>query len=445
MFKYFPHTESDILEMLEKIGVRKIEDLFSEIPNHLNVENKLDLPNALSEMELRKHFKDLSSKNQELISFLGAGSYDVYTPSVINALTSRQEFLTSYTPYQPEIAQGTLTYIFEFQSMICELTGMEISNASVYDGATATAESMFMATSQTKRNKVLVSKTMNPRTVEVIKTYAYFRGIEVEFIEEEDFSTSLVDLKNKLKEDVAAVIVGYPNFFGIIEDYSEYKQLIEANKSLFIMNIDPSTLSVLKSPKELGADIVSGDGQTLGIPLNFGGPYVGFIATTEKLMRKMPGRICGMTNDVDGKRAFVLTLQAREQHIRREKANSNICSNQSLMALHTVIYTSLLGKKGLEEVALSAYNNAHYLKAELLKTKVFTEVKSGEFFKEFVLKVKDAKKLQDYLLSHGYLAGYNLGDLDRKYENMILFCATEVRTKEEIDNFVKKVEDFKYV
>ena len=446
MFKYFPHTESDIKEMLATIGLKNIDELFSEISQDLRVEKEFNLPSTHSEMELRKRINEIACKNKQLISFLGAGAYEVYTPSVIAALTQRQEFLTSYTPYQPEISQGTLQYIFEFQSMICELTRMDISNASVYDGATATAEAMFMAVSQTKRDKVLVSKTVNPRVMEVVKTYASFRNVEIEFIEEVDYKTSKVDLQNKLSERVAAVITQNPNFFGVVEDYQEVNEMIKNNKSLLIMNVDPSTLSVLKTPREMGADIVCGDGQTLGLPYNFGGPYVGFIATTEKLIRKMVGRICGLTNDVDGKRGFVLTLQAREQHIRREKANSNICSNQSLMALHTVIYMSLLGKEGLIEVARRAYNNAHYLYQRLLETKLFEEVTAQPFFKEFVLKSKvDIDQLNKYLLQEGILSGLKLENINPKYQNMILLCATETKSKEEIDDFVKKVEDFQNV
>ena len=443
MFKYFPHTENDILEMLKKIGVSKIDDLFSEIPDQVIYKKRFNLPSSLSENEIRSKILQVISQNKTYVSFLGAGSYDVYTPSVIGSLTSRQEFLTAYTPYQPEISQGTLQYIFEFQSMICELTNMDVANASVYDGATATAEALFMAVSQTKRNKVLVSKTINPRIMEVLKTYAYFRNVEIIEIETENYILSRRDLDEKLNNEIAALIIQNPNFFGIIEEFKEVIEKVKANKSLVIMNVDPSTLSLIKTPGELGADIACGDGQTLGIPLSFGGPYVGFVATTEKLMRKMPGRICGMTNDVDGKRGFVLTLQAREQHIRREKANSNICSNQSLMALHTVIYMSLMGKQGLVDVAKRAYNNSHYLYEELLKTKMFTKTNSEPFFKEFVLKANDdTNKLNQYLLQNGYLSGYRLDENDPKYENEILFCATEMRTKEEIDDFVKKVEDF---
>lgn len=442
MFKYFPHTPEDIKEMLAKIGVESLDDLFKEIPSHLRV-GELNLPDALSEIELRKHINNLVNKNKEYISFLGAGAYDVYTPSIISALTSRQEFLTSYTPYQPEISQGTLTYVFEFQSMICELTGMDVSNASVYDGPTATAEAMFMATSQTKRNKVLVSSTLNPRTINVLRTYAKYRGLEIVLINHENFLTSQADLENKLDAEVAAVVIQNPNFYGYIEECSNYDELIHNNKSLFIMNVDPSTLSVLKTPREYGADIACGDGQTLGIPYNFGGPYVGFMATTDKFIRKMPGRICGMTTDVDGRRGFVLTLQAREQHIRREKANSNICSNQSLMALHTVIYMALMGKRGLIDIANRAFNNAHYLEEKLLATGKFEKVTNKEFFKEFVLKAKvDIEKLNKYLEDKGYLSGYNLEQVDPSMAGLMLLCATEVRTKAEIDEFVRLVEVF---
>ncbi|HEY8444571.1 MAG TPA: aminomethyl-transferring glycine dehydrogenase subunit GcvPA [Bacilli bacterium] len=434
MFKYFPHTQEDIKEMLQKIGIKNIDDLFSDIDPQLLKHSEINIPSSHSEEELRKEVKRLASKNEQLISFLGAGSYDVYTPSVCKAITSRQEFLTSYTPYQPEISQGTLQYIFEFQSMICELTGMDVSNASMYDGATATAEAMFMAVNHTRRNTIILSSTISPRVREVVETYAQFRNIKIVLLDNENYYPSILDLKHKLNNDVAAVIFSNPNFYGIIEDYQDFTQLIKDNKSLLIINSDPSTLAVLKSPREWGADIACGEAQTLGIPLSFGGPYLGYLATTNALLRKLPGRICGMTTDVDGKRAFVLTLQAREQHIRREKANSNICSNQSLMALNAVIYMSLMGKTGLENVAYRAYNNAHYLYEELLKTNLFEKTTDNDFFKEFVLRFKgDANRLNEFLLEHHYLGGLVLED------NKILFCCTEKRTKQEIDDFVRLV------
>ena len=436
MYKYFPHNEQDIKEMLKRIGVEKIEDLFTDIPQNILTKKELPIDKGLSEIELRQKINALANKNKQFISFLGAGAYEVYTPSIISALLFRQEFLTSYTPYQPEISQGTLQYIFEFQSMICELTNMDVANASLYDGATATAEAVFMATSQTRRNKVLVSKTINPRILDVIKTYTKYRDIEIIVVDMVDFCLDKEALRTKLTDDVAALVVQYPNYYGVIEDFQEVVDLVHNNKSLFIMNADPSTLSVLKTPGEIGCDIVCGEAQTLGIPLNFGGPYLGYMATTNKLLRKLPGRIVGMTNDVDGKRGYVLTIQAREQHIRREKATSNICSNQSLMALNAVIYGSLLGKKGLVDVAKRAYNNAHYLYIKLLQTKKFTAVTTKPFFKEFVVQsFIDIDKLNQYLETKEFLGGLNLGD------GQYLLCATEVRTKEEIDKFVSIVEE----
>ena len=437
MFKYFPHTQSDIDQMLDKIGVDNVKDLFAEIKPELICNKEFNLPHSHSEHELRQHINDLGKKNSVLTSFLGAGSYDVYSFSAVSALTSRQEFLTSYTPYQPEISQGTLQYIFEFQSMICELTGMDVTNASMYDGSTATAEAMFMITAQTKRNTVLISSAINPRIIEVVKTYAKYRGINVETIPTNDYSTSIKDLKNMLNEDVAGVIVAQPNFYGVLEDFTEIAELTHNNKSLLVMNTDPSTLPVLKSPREWGADIACGEAQSLGIPLSVGGPYVGFLATTSTLLRKMPGRICGITNDIDGKRGFVLTLQAREQHIRREKANSNICSNQSLMALSVVIYMSLLGKSGMKEVAMRAYNNAHYLHDQLIASGLFKQVSKKPFFKEFVIEFNGKTKgLNEFLLKENILGGLAIE------ENKTLLCATEVRTKKEIDEFVRLVGEF---
>ncbi|MDD3170930.1 MAG: aminomethyl-transferring glycine dehydrogenase subunit GcvPA [Bacilli bacterium] len=437
MYKYFPHSEKDIKEMLEVIGVKKIDDIFGDIPQNILYQKKINIDHSLSEIELRRKLMKIAGMNKEYISFLGAGAYDVYTPSVIKAITSRQEFLTSYTPYQAEISQGTLQYIFEFQSMICELTNMDVANASLYDGATSTAEAVFMAVSQTKRKKILISKTVNPRTIEVIKTYTKYRNIEISYIEEKDFSYDEEDLLNKLNDEVSGVLVQNPNYYGIIENYNSVVSTIHENKSLLIMNADPSTLGLIKTPGEIGADIVCGDAQTLGIPLAFGGPYIGYMATTEKLMRKLPGRIVGMTNDTEGKRGYVLTIQAREQHIRREKATSNICSNQSLMALHTVIYGSLLGKKGLVQVNEIAYSNSHYLYQQLLQTGKFEEVAKKPFLKEFVIKsLIDINKLNQKLMTKGFLGGLNIGN------NLYLLCATEVRTKDEIDEFINIVKEF---
>jgi len=436
MFKYLPHTQSDIKEMLEVIGVDNIDDLFAEIPSEL-MNRDLDLPKSHSELEIYKRFNDLAAKNKELIPFVGAGAYDHYTPSVIRHLIERQEFLTAYTPYQPEISQGTLQYIFEYQSLICELTGLDVSNASMYDGATATAEAMFMATAARKRDTILVSKTVNPNIIKVVETYALYRGLKVDFIKDNNGITDIDDLKNKNSKEYAGLIVQNPNYYGIIEDYSEFREILDETKGIFIMNSDPATLGVLKSPAEYGVDIAVGDGQSLGIPLQFGGPYIGYMATTKKLMRKMPGRICGVTKDSEGKRAFVLTLQAREQHIRREKANSNICSNQSLIALLVTIYLAIMGKKGLVEVQTNSYNATHYLFDEVTKLPKFEKVFNHEFFKDVAIKTElDADLITDKLYDEGILGPLDLGKYDDNMKNVLLFSATEKRTKAEIDKLV---------
>ena len=431
-FKYFPHTDSDIKEMLDRIGVESIDDLFSDIPDAIKLK-EVDLESSLSEIEVRDRITKLAKKNKPLITFKGCGSYDVYSPSVVSTLASRQEFLTSYTPYQAEISQGTLQYIFEYQSFICELTGMDVSNASMYDGATATAEAIMMAASFTRRNKVLVSSTINPRTLEVIKTYAKFKGYEIVMINEKDLLIDGSDVLDKLDESVAAVVAQYPNYYGYLEDYDFVSKLKE-NKTLFILNSDVSCFSYIATPNEVGADIVAGDGQSLGIPMSFGGPYVGYIACKEALLRKIPGRIVGMTTDVNGKRGYVLTLQAREQHIRREKATSNICSNESLMALMVVIYASTMGKDGLYETQDMCYQNSHYLMDELLKTGMFEKVTDCDFLKEFTLKAKvDAIKLNEALEAKGFLGGEAIQD-------KVIFCATETKNKELIDAFVSEIK-----
>lgn len=437
MYKFFPHTASDIQEMLATIGVASIEELFEAVPDHLKKPEDIKIPNQMSEIELKAIVQQLAAKNKPLICFTGAGSYDVFDFSVCRALTSRQEFLTSYTPYQPEVSQGTLQYIFEFQSMICELTGMDVANASMYDGATAAAEAIFMALSQARKNKALVSQTLNPRVKEVIATYAKYRDVEIAWIDETNYATAIADFDTKFDDSIGAVLLSQPNYYGIIEDITPIATKIDHQKSFLIMYVDPSTLPLLKTPQEWGADIVCGEGQTLGVPMSFGGPYVGFLACTTKLMRKMPGRICGLTNDVDGKRGFVLTLQAREQHIRRDKANSNICSNQSLMALYVVIYMSLLGPKGLQEVANRGYQNAHYLEKQLTQLKQFKNPSKQPFFKEFVVHYDgDAKKLHQYLVEKGILGGVVLDD------SHLLLCASEKRTKKEIDDFVRIVGEY---
>ena len=432
-YKYFPHTEDDLQVMLEKAGVKDLDGLYAQIPDDIRFKGDYNLPSEMSEMEVRDTFDKLGSQNRQLTCFAGFGVYDHYMPSVIPSLLQRSEFLTSYTPYQAEISQGTLHYIFEYQSMMAELTGMDISNASMYDGTTACTEAMMMAVAAGKKqNKVLVSASLNPRTRKVLDTYALHHGIELGTIALKDGVTDLDDLKKLLAEGgVAGVIVQQPNVYGIVEDFTGFAEACHEQKALFVMDSVAADLAVLKTPGEWGADIAVGDGQSLGIPMQFGGPYVGYMCCTEKLIRKMPGRIVGMTKDNRDQRAFVLTLQAREQHIRRQKATSNICSNQSLMALFVTIYLSLMGKQGMKEAAQLSYAGAHYLCDELLKTNRFSLVYDKPFFNEFYVKYDgDVDTLYQRFIDAGFLGGV-------KFDNGILFAVTEKRTKEEIDNLVK--------
>ncbi len=437
MHKYLPHTQEDIEEMLKVIGASSLDDLFSSIPKNLRLNKPYQIPHQLSDDALTNHMVELSNQNKELIIFRGAGAYDHYTPSIVKSLISRQEFLTSYTPYQPEVAQGTLQYIFEYQTLVCELTGMDVSNASMYDGSTATAEAMFMAHAQTDRHSVLVSETVNPRTIEVIKTYAHYRNLEVVLIPMKNGVTDLESVKHMI-HDKMGLIVQNPNYYGIIEDLTGFAEVCHDNGALFILNSEGQALSLIKTQGENDADIACGDLQSLGLPLSFGGAYLGYLATKMKYVRKMPGRICGVTTDVDGKRAFVLTLQAREQHIRRAKANSNICSNQSLMALAVTIYLSAMGKEGLIKVTKESMKGAHYLYDKLLETKKFDIVYHQPFLKEFVLKAKfDTKAFDQYCINHGILGPLVL-PLDH-----VLFAVTEKRTIEDIDKLVELVVNFK--
>lgn len=435
--KFIPHTDSDIRKMLDKIGVASIDDLYADVPQEVIFREEYDIPSAMSEIELRRHFEELGKKNDLLTVFAGGGSYDHYSPSVIGHLLGRSEFYTAYTPYQPEISQGTLTYIFEYQSIICELTGMAVSNASMYDGATAAAEAMMMmVNSAKKKNRVLISGTVSDRVAVVAQTYAKFHGIEVTVVPAKDGVTDRAAVTEELaKGDVAGVIVATPNKYGIVEDYSGLADEIHAAKGFLTMSADPSALAVLRTPAEWGADIACGDGQTLGMPMTFGGPSLGFLACTDKLTRKLPGRIVGATTDADGKRAFVLTLQAREQHIRRQKATSNICSNQSLMCLYATIYVALMGKEGLKEVNRLSCDGAHYLYNRLVESGKFTPAFEGKpFLKEFVLKTDmDVKALNERLLENGIMGPLDLGD------GMVEFAVTEKRTKDEIDNLINLI------
>lgn len=444
MFPYIPNKKDDEELMLKTIGATSIDELFKDIPEKIRLNRKLNLYNSRSELEVSRHIKAMADKNKDvndLVCFLGAGAYDHYIPSVIKHIISRSEFYTSYTPYQPEISQGTLQYIFEYQTMIANLTGMDLANASMYDGATACAEAAMMASESTKRKLVLVSKTVHPEIRNVLATYMKYHKVELVEIEASEGVTDIEKFKSMVNNSTAGVIVQNPNFFGIVEDFTEVERIVHANKALLIMNVEPISLAVLKTPGEIGADIVVGEGQALGNSLNFGGPYIGFMATTTKLMRKMPGRIAGETVDVDGKRAYVLTLQAREQHIRREKATSNICSNQSLNALATAVYFVTMGKQGLKEVAEQSIKKAHYAFNELIRSGKYKAVFNKTFFMEFVIKGNvESSKINKELLDKGILGGYELEKDYPLHKNALLLCVTEKRTKNDIDNLVKIME-----
>lgn len=424
--------------MLGRVGVKSLDDLYSDVPKDVIFKGEYDLPEAMSEQEVRDFFESLDKKDEKLKVFVGQGAYDHYTPSVVPYITSRSEFLTAYTPYQAEISQGTLRYIFEYQSMICALTGLDISNASMYDGPTAAAEAVKMAPTCAKRkSRVLVSSSLLPNVIKTIQTYAGYHGIELALVPCKDGQTCPDCMKAELaKNDVAGVIVPSINRYGIVEDLTGFAEAIHEEGGIFIEYCDPSALAVLKTPSEWGADIAVGDGQSLGVPMSFGGPYVGFMACRKEYVRKLPGRIVGETRDTQGRRCFCLTLQAREQHIRREKATSNICSNESLMALYVTVYMSLMGPKGLKEVNDRSYAAAHYLHDELLKTGKFAEVFDKPFLKEFVLKpLMPVERLHIKLHDGGFFAGLETE------EGYVSFCATERRTKAEIDALVALVKE----
>jgi len=434
-FQYFPQTDEDIRAMLDRIGVKSLDDLYADVPQDCLYKGEYDLPDTMTEQEVRDFFEGLAAKNPKLKVFAGAGAYDHYTPAVIPYITQRSEFITAYTPYQCEISQGTLRYIFEYQSMICTLTGMDVSNASMYDGPTAAAEAMRMMVAQAKKkNTVLVSNTLLPQVRGVIATYAKYAGITIREIKAENGQTSKADLEALIAQgDVAGAIVPSVNRFGIIENLEGMADALHADKALLTVYCDPSALAVVKTPAEWGADVAVGDGQPLGIPLCYGGPYVGFMACRQDYMRKLPGRIVGQTTDKEGRRAFVLTLQAREQHIRREKATSNICSNESLMALWVTVYLSLMGPEGMKQVNDLCYQRAHYLYDKLLATGQFEPIfKDAPFLKEFVLKSNaPAAQVQKKLADAGFFGALETED------GYVSFCVTEKRSYEDIDELVK--------
>lgn len=434
---YIPHSEEEVKEILQELGISSLKDLFNHIPEDLFSDN-FNLPEPFSEEELRKYFEKLTEGVEPPIYFVGAGAYDRIIPSVIWQILNRGEFLTPYTPYQAEASQGTLQAIFEYQSVICELTGMEVANASMYDGSSAAAEAILMARAiKGKGNTVAISRAVNPLTKEVIKTY--LRGYKDEIVEinfSKEGTTSLENLEEVLrKKEVHALVIQYPNFFGFIEPLKEMGELSKRYEVPFVVITDPVALSVLKPPGEFGADIVVGEGQQLGIHLSFGGPYVGFFATKREHVRKMPGRLVGMAEDIEGKRAFTLVLQTREQHIRRERATSNICTNQNLMALANLLYIALLGKEGLKEVAKQSISKAYYLKRKLIE-KGFEEVFTGTHLWEFPLKHSEMKNIYRKLLKNGFLFGLPLDKFYKELEKSTLIAITEKRTKEQMDKLL---------
>lgn len=439
---YLPVTPEDLKVMLDTIGVKSLDDLYKAIPDEVRLKDDLKIGESKSEIEIRREIGALAAKNKsvdELTCFMGAGSYDHYIPSTVKHIVSRSEYYTAYTPYQAEIAQGTLQGVWEYQSMMCLLTGMDVSNVSMYDGATAAAEAAILATSNQRRKKILVSEAVNPETKKVLESYMKFRDLEVEYVGTKDGHTDLEEAMNKLNKDVAALVVQNPNFNGIVENYDGVAEKLHANKSLFIVQVDPVSLGLIKTPGEYGADIVVGEGQSLGQNLNYGGPVLGFMNITEKLVRKMPGRIIGQSLDVDGNKAYVLTLQAREQHIRREKATSNICSDQTLNSIAAAVYLASMGPEGIKEAAYQSAQKAHYLAKELEKTGKFKLKYNKPFFKEFVMETSlNVNEMNNKLAEQGIL-----GPLNMKWtgtDNACLFCVTENRSKEEMDKLVKALE-----
>ncbi len=444
--QYIPNTEETEAAILKELGVERFEDLLSHIPQKFLDKCRIDLPEALTEDEVIRHVKQIARQNSptsDYISFLGGGAYDHFTPTVVDFLIQRSEFYTAYTPYQPEVSQGTLQSIYEYQSMICHLMDMEVANASLYDGATALAEAAIMATQATRKDKILVSPLINPTARQVLNTYLDNRGIELTLLPSREGLTDLSQLDEQVK-GAAGIIIQTPNFLGNIEILTELKQKLADKKTLLIIMSDPIGNSILKTPGELGADIAVAEGQPLGIHQAFGGPYLGVFASKRSLIRKMPGRIVGETRDVDGKRGYVLVLQTREQHIRRERATSNICTNQGLMALAATIYLALLGKRGLQRVANLCLEKSHHLAAEITELSGFDlAYPEAHFFKEFAIKTPvKAQEIIDAALEEHIFAGLDLGQCNPEWDKQLLIAVTEKRSLKEINDFVKFLTKF---
>jgi glycine dehydrogenase subunit 1 len=447
-YRYLPDTKEDQEEMLRELNLSSTEELFADIPPQIRLNRKLNIPEAIPEPQLVKHMRQLGRKNwnaDEYITFLGAGVYDHYIPSVVRHMISRSEFYTAYTPYQPEVSQGELQAMFEFQSMVCELTGLEVANSSMYDGHTALAEAASLAVATLKnRSKILVSKAVHPESRQILQTMAKGRGYTIEEISLSNDVTDLEQLIARVDENTAACIIQYPNFFGSIEDLTQIKNIIDEHNTLLITSCNPLALALLKPPGQIGADIVVGDMQPFGIPMSFGGPHCGYFAVSNKLVRNIPGRIVGQTVDEEGKRGFVLTLQAREQHIRREKASSNICSNQALNALAAAVCMSALGKNGTREMAQLNFAKADYM-ANRLKETGFSIFNQAPFFNEFVIELPlPTAEINKKLLDKGIIGGYDLS-MEYGWEKRMLVAVTEQRSKAEIDQFIDVLEELCYV
>lgn len=443
-YRYLPVTAEDRKEMFAALGISYIDELFSDIPENVRLTKDLNIPAAQSEPEVVRtlaHLADENASGDKYTCFLGAGTYDHYIPSVVNHVLSRPEFYTAYTPYQPEISQGELQAIFEFQTMICELTGMDVANSSMYDGATALAEAAKMAAGKTRKNKLIVSKAVHPEYRAVLTAYAKGQNLEVIEVAIENGLTDLTALEGVADGETAAVLIQYPNFFGGIEDLGAIEKIAHKGKGLFIVCANPLALGVLQPPGAFGADAVVGDAQPFGMPMNFGGPHCGYFAVKKDLMRKIPGRIVGQTKDDKGRRGFVLTLQAREQHIRREKAISNICSNQALNALAAAVAMTALGKQGVQEMATLNLKKAHYLKKELAQLKGYEVAFTSPTFNEFLIKTPvPVIEINKALLNEKIIGGYDVSRTYPELENHMLLAVTELRSKEEMDCLVKGLE-----
>jgi glycine dehydrogenase subunit 1 len=444
---YTPHTEKDIREMLDFLGYDSVDKLFKDIPAKARFKKERLLSDGMSELEVTALMKELSAKNKtvdDYVCFMGGGAYDRFIPAAVDHILTRPEFYTAYTPYQPEVSQGTLQHIYEFQTMVSRIYGMEVANASMYDGASALAEAAIMALHSSKRKKLLIASTINPYWVRVVESYLYGFDVEIQRIDEKNGETDYDDLKRKLDDKTAAVLMQYPNAFGIVEDLQQARGLITDSKTMFVVMADPVASVLIKKPGECGADIVVGEGQQLGIPLSYGGPYLGLFSFRSKYIRQAPGRIIGMTKDTNQNRGFVMTYQTREQHIRREKATSNICTNQGLMTVAAAVYLSLMGKKGLREVAEQSHRKAYYLFKALTALPGIKPAYPGKpFVNEFAVTVEgNAGELKTFLKKKHYLPGILLGHQYPQKKDQLLIAVTEKRTKQEMDAFVRDTEAF---